>query len=564
MQIQNLPGYNPGATVTRYGVAEPFARQNWLLPSGFEKSDSADVSKENDDRELTFAEDLDEKRLQRDNAEPIFPEILTPLENTSRLFDSADVPDFDLSSGSNGSTGLTSPRDFSVLKPKFEMTLLEPATPATEKETFHWKPALRQSLAFLLEEHAFRMADDPYARHLVWHKPFWNDYFQSANHFVMSRWGDGDDFIVNYIGHPMQGSVSGLIEIQNDPHGRSAKFGKSSIYWHSRLRAMLWAGVYSAYFEIGPILSETALGSEGGFTYVPRCGLYPCSRPGRTFKSPTNNTGWVDFTVTPLIGTGWTILEDAIERQIVDRLAKGDPRFRYEVLRGALSPSHAMANMLSGKFPWYRITLNDEMAMNSGVKRSQRQMLREQAEYEHLDEARDEWEIGIGYTSVNLPRDWNGCTACRINNSGLALTFDRRLSRWFAFDAETDLLPGDGGTTGKGGAEEGLFGTRIGHPNRTWGVFTTVRLGFIRYDEALAVGTTDHYESITRFAADVGEFFEYYPSRNSTVRFGVADTMVRYLTGKPDPGQPQVSVLSTDYIMTHSNLQLRSEYVIRF
>jgi hypothetical protein len=475
------------------------------------------------------------------------------------FFGPTPPPDYDSPSG----IGLLT-RELNSIKPNLDVNLLRPDHPPFDTETFHWKRAFTQSFKFLLEEHSFRMASDPLARHLVWHKRFWDDYLQSANHFVMSRWGDGDDFLINYIGHPMEGAVSGLIEIQNDPHGRSAKFGESSLYWQSRLKAMLWAGAYSAYFEIGPIFSEAALGNEGGYTYVPRCGLGYCSKRGRTFKPATNNTGWVDFTVTPIIGTGWIILEDSIEREIVDRIAKDDPRFRYKLLRAGLGPSHAMANMLAGKYPWYRLTVADETALNSSKAYSRNSSPYDQNTHEGSEDVRNEWGLGIGYTNVNLPRDWEGCSACRVNNSGLALDLDRRLSRWFAFDAEADLLPSGNGPGEKGGADEGLFGVKIGHPNRAWGVFTTVRIGFIYYDKALATNSSNRYVNMTRFASDVGEFFEYYPSPHSTVRFGVGDTVVRYLTGRVDPDQPPVSVLSTDLVMTHSNLQIRSEYVYRF
>ena len=196
----------------------------------------------------------------------------------------------------------------------------------TSKGTLHWSPAIWQSVEFLAVEHTFRLASDPYARYLLIHKPFWQDYFASANHFDMYRWGDGDDFLVNYIGHPLQGSVSGDIFLQNDPRGRSARFGRSPDYWHSRLQAMAWAGAYSAYFEIGPVLSEAAIGNEGGYTYVPTCGFYPCQeKPGVHYKPATNNTGWVDFVITPVVGTGWIVMEDAIEREFVDRVAKRQP-----------------------------------------------------------------------------------------------------------------------------------------------------------------------------------------------------------------------------------------------
>jgi hypothetical protein len=494
---------------------------------------------------------IDEPKMATTQKESSFLLLIAKPDSSNLFFASAPVPDSESSAGL-----ILPPRDLNSIRPNFDLNYLRPGNPEV-KEPFHWKQAFTQSFLFLLEEHSFRMGTDPLARHLVWRKRFWDDYLQSANHFVMTRWGDGDDFLVNYIGHPLQGSVSGLIEIQNDPRGRSAKFGKSSLYWQSRMKAMLWAGVYSAYFEIGPIFSEAALGNEGGYTYTPRCGLGYCSKPPLVFKPPTNNTGWVDFIVTPVVGTGWTILEDSIEREIVDRIAKDDPRFRYKLIRAGLSPSHAMANMLAGKYPWYRVTDADEAAMNSSMAYAQTHL------NEHLDEARDTWEIGIGYTNLNLPRDQGGCTNCRVNNSGLALNFDRRLTRWFTFDAETDVFPGTS-YLGMGNATEGLFGAKIGHPNRTWGMFTTLRIGFIYYDKAHPAQNSNQYVNLTRFASDVGEVFEYYPSTHSTVRFGVGDTMVRYLTGRVDPDQPPVSVLTTDFVSTHSNLQIRSEYVYRF
>jgi hypothetical protein len=198
------------------------------------------------------------------------------------------------------------------------------------------------------------LATDPYARYLL-HKPFWHDYLASADHFDMNRWGDGDSFLVNYIGHPLEGSISSNIFLQNDPEGRIAKFGKYSEYWHGRLKAMVWTAAYSAYFEIAPIFSEAAIGNEGGYTYVPGFGLCPCmEEPAHHYKPPTNNTGWVDFVSTSIVGLGWTVAEDAVEVEIVDRLAKGRHMARYNLLRAALTPSRTMSNFLAFRRPWYR------------------------------------------------------------------------------------------------------------------------------------------------------------------------------------------------------------------
>ena len=51
---------------------------------------------------------------------------------------------------------------------------------------------------------------------------------------------------------------------------------------------------------------------------------------------------------------GWIVLEDAIEREFVDRLAKDSPALKYKILRGSLAPSHTFANLFAGKTPWFR------------------------------------------------------------------------------------------------------------------------------------------------------------------------------------------------------------------
>src|SRR5271155_425663 len=54
------------------------------------------------------------------------------------------------------------------------------------REGFHWWPALQQSFNFLLIEHGFRIATDPFLRYLLWHKPFWHDWAASNQHFFFN------------------------------------------------------------------------------------------------------------------------------------------------------------------------------------------------------------------------------------------------------------------------------------------------------------------------------------------------------------------------------------------
>jgi hypothetical protein len=422
------------------------------------------------------------------------------------------------------------------------------------QEKFHWGPALWQSFAFLVVSHAFRLANDGGARYLLLHRPFWHDYWASANNFDMSRWGDGDSFLVNYIGHPMEGAVAGDIFLNNDPQGRSARFGKSKAYWYSRLKAMAWATGFEAYFEIGPIFSEAAIGNEGGYTYVPGCGLYPCNKyPGKHFKPPTNNTGWVDFVITPVVGLGWIVMEDAIETEIVDRLANGSPSLTYKILRGSLAPSHTFANMFAGKKPWYRYPTEEvNAAFGSPVR-----PVPERPKWK--DEPR--FSTGLQFISMDLPLDREGCGNCKQYTPGGGADFTYRIAQFAYLDAAFNYFPGSGS---HGAAQEYLAGLKLGYTGHSWGIYSNVRPGMIHYDKALVPGSSTDYESVARFVLDLGGTVEYYTSRNSTLRFNLGTTLVHYLQSYPDPKQPPVSVISDQYYSFQGSVYVASSYVYRF
>ena len=148
------------------------------------------------------------------------------------------------------------------------------------------------SLAFLTVEHTFRILTEQGTRD-AFHTPFFPGYFDSVE--SLHGWADGDPFLVNYVGHPMQGAVSGFIWQHNDRAYRTVEFGANSRYWKSKLRSAGFAYLYSVQFEIGP-LSEASLGHIQA--------LYP-------------QQGFVDHVVTPTIGMGWTIAEDSIDRYVM-------------------------------------------------------------------------------------------------------------------------------------------------------------------------------------------------------------------------------------------------------
>jgi hypothetical protein len=409
---------------------------------------------------------------------------------------------------------------------------------------------------FLVLEHAFRITDDSYARYLLVHKPFWTDYLSSANHFHMGRWGDGDDFLVNYVGHPMQGAISGDIFLMNDPRGRTARFGRNSAYWETRLEAMAWAAAYSAYFEIGPVLSEAAIGNEGGYTYIPKCGFYPCQGvPGVHYKPPTNNTGWVDFVVTPTIGFGWIVAEDALEREVVDRIAKDSPAFKYKVLRGSLAPGLSFVNMISGRWPWYRYPDAETLAEAGAVAPTH---VRAAWKYD------PRWGVGVQLIGMSLPVNYENCPGCQDFHAGVGITVDYRFAKYAYLDGVANFFPNGGSSRENSGVQEVLGGLKVGRPSHSWGVFAQIRPGMIHYDTALVPGSNTESVSTNRFAQNFGGIAEYYPTKHSAIQFNLGTTLVHYLQPYPDPKQPPVSVLSTQYSNFHGSLNVATGYRFRF
>lgn len=163
--------------------------------------------------------------------------------------------------------------------------------------------------------------------------PFFQNYVNSINN--IHGWNDGDPFFVNYIDHPMEGSVAGFIEVAHDPRYRRTQFGRSSHYWKSRLRATAFSAAFSLQFEIGPV-SEASIGGIQRTSY---------------------KTGVVDWVITPAVGLGWMAGEDALDKYIIQRFElRTQNHAKRLLLRSLLNPTRSFANMMEGKVPWHRET----------------------------------------------------------------------------------------------------------------------------------------------------------------------------------------------------------------
>lgn len=214
---------------------------------------------------------------------------------------------------------------------------------------FHWTPALLQAGEYLLIQHVaiFYMDSSKYDLSLArwWPNPFWPRYVKSVQ--GLYGWDDGDPFLDNYVGHPLQGAITSYIQIQNDDRGKRLRFGESADYWRSRLKALAFNATYSTMFELSPI-------GEAG---IENLGMKRRSRlcQGGTERCRYSEMAWVDLVMTPAGGFGWLLMEDALDRYVAEAVErKTQNGFLRGVTRVAVNPGRAFANLLRVKTPWYR------------------------------------------------------------------------------------------------------------------------------------------------------------------------------------------------------------------
>jgi len=196
---------------------------------------------------------------------------------------------------------------------------------------FDWQAASNQSFFFLGIEHGIRMSQRKTRAELGGR--FWEDYRNAVS--GLGGWNDTDSWFTNYVAHPMQGAVTGFIQIQNDPRGMKLEFGDGPEYWRSRTKAMGWAALYSTQFELG-LVSEASFGNVG---------------------KKRGTMGFVDLVMTPVGGMGLIVVEDAIDKKWIERIeAGGAGPGKRRFYRMALNPQRTFANLLRLKKPWHRDT----------------------------------------------------------------------------------------------------------------------------------------------------------------------------------------------------------------
>src|SRR5947209_2324480 len=86
------------------------------------------------------------------------------------------------------------------------------AVKSVESSGVDWTDLGRGSLRFLGIMHGFRLLTEPGTR--AGGFGLGTGFSQSVAN--LHGWADGDPFYVNYVGHPMQGAVSGRLWLMND------------------------------------------------------------------------------------------------------------------------------------------------------------------------------------------------------------------------------------------------------------------------------------------------------------------------------------------------------------
>ena len=211
----------------------------------------------------------------------------------------------------------------------------QPAAAATSAQarsnagpSITWLRLLGNTLTFSLFQHSVRIAFEEHTWERTKAGPFWDDYVTSASNLCC--WDDNDKWTTDWLFHPLMGSTAAFIFADNHRDSRLAPPGWSSQYWTAKGKQGLYAAAYSTYFEIGPVLSESAIGNVG------------LGGTGQT---------WHDIVITPMMGTAFAVVEDVLRRYVIDPI---DRRNHFWGAVAALfgNPTRSVANVMTFQKPW--------------------------------------------------------------------------------------------------------------------------------------------------------------------------------------------------------------------
>jgi hypothetical protein len=196
---------------------------------------------------------------------------------------------------------------------------------------FRWGPAIGESLLYTGIMHTFDLAFQAGTRDAL-NGHWFQQYTRSVS--ALRGWSDSDRFMAPYVGHPLEGSIFGFIERQNDPKYRIVQWGDGREYWISMFRSMAYGAVWHTQWKIGPI-------SEASIANV------------MLHASP----GFITLTDTPTLGFCTMLAEDAADRYLIMGLENRSTNRTLIILaRSFLNPGRTFANIMAFRVPWNRDT----------------------------------------------------------------------------------------------------------------------------------------------------------------------------------------------------------------
>ena len=92
---------------------------------------------------------------------------------------------------------------------------------------------------------AFQNAGNLYTgywyRYETTHGKWWDRYVASVKGWRWDVWSDNNPFLDDYVGHPIMGSITDYLWIQNDPKSMTLEQSNTWPYWRRMLRALAFS-----------------------------------------------------------------------------------------------------------------------------------------------------------------------------------------------------------------------------------------------------------------------------------------------------------------------------------
>jgi hypothetical protein len=186
-------------------------------------------------------------------------------------------------------------------------------------------------------------------------------------------------------------------------------------------------------------------------------------------------------------------------------------------------------------------------------------------------------EVGVHVTALNLGDFRLRVPDLRTTERGAGGRITININDSVALEGEYNIFPNDFRITvpqlgqlvtrrlTRDRVNQIMFGVKAGARSDRWGIFAKLRPGFIRSslrDETINPNASLNtlFRSSTGIALDIGGVLEFYPTRNTVLRFDVGDLIMRYenkalsnATGATPVGR-----------FTHHSLQIGAGVGLRF